>query len=59
MPSLNNQASQYVEQMGPSGALGWLQEQKAATEAQIAAWMQAGYTVDEIQAFSFRPTCRR
>ncbi|MCB0049741.1 MAG: hypothetical protein KDE24_09395, partial [Caldilinea sp.] len=50
MPSLNSQASQYVEQMGPSGALGWLQEQKAATEAQIAAWMQAGYTVDEIQS---------
>ncbi len=49
MPALNSQASQYVEQMGPSGALGWLQDQKAATEAQIVAWMQAGYTVDEIQ----------
>jgi len=50
MPALNSQASQYVEQMGPSGALGWLEDQKTATQAQIVAWMQAGYTVDEIQS---------
>lgn len=50
MPSLNSQASQYVEQMGPSGALEVAAEQKAATEAQIAAWMQAGYKADEIRS---------
>lgn len=50
MPTLNNQASTFVDTMGPQGALGWLAEQKRATEAQIVDWMQAGYTVDEIQS---------
>ena len=50
MPTLNNQASTFVDTMGPQGALGWLAEQKRATEAQIVDWMQAGYTVDEIKS---------
>ena len=50
MPTLNNQASTFVDTMGPQGALGWLAEQKRATEAQIVDWMQAGYSVDQIQS---------
>jgi hypothetical protein len=49
MPALNSQASQLVGNLGPSGALGWLDKQTAAVQTQIVGWMDQGYTVDQIQ----------
>ena len=50
MPTLNNQASTFVDTMGPQRRWDGWQSKKRATEAQIVDWMQAGYTVDEIQS---------
>lgn len=40
--------SRLVDEMGPQGALGWIQQQTEAVKAQVDAWEAQGFTTREI-----------